>query len=101
MAMQPVIGCSYSLSASQIDDEFPATAVFLQETSDNRFDGVHSQPVPPVNQRVAANELLHKGLIKVWFAWVIQFGNTSFGDDTAIICLRLIFLVLQLPTHPC
>ena len=51
------------------------------------LNGMHAQPITPVDERVSPDEFLDERLIKIGFVGHEQLGNASLRDYTAVICL--------------
>lgn len=69
---------SYSLAAAQIHNNFGYMSILLEETENYLLDGVHSQPVTPVDEWISPHVLVYKGLVEVWFIWEVQLGHALF-----------------------
>lgn len=78
---------SYSLSTPKIHYHLPFAIVFLKESFDDLLDGMHSQPISTIDKRVAADILGSKWLVKIWLVAQVQFRDTSFRHNTAVVCL--------------
>jgi hypothetical protein len=55
--------------------------------SDDLLNSMHPEPIAAIDERVSPGILLDEWLIKVRFVGEIQLSYTSFGDDTAVVCL--------------
>ena len=56
---------SCSLSTSQIDDDFLLGVVFFKESTNDLLDGVHSKPVPTIDEWIAPDECWSKWLVVI------------------------------------
>jgi hypothetical protein len=62
--------------------------VFSEKLSNDLLDGMHAEPVAPVDQGISSCELGHEGFVIVWLIWKVELGDTSFGDNGTVIRLR-------------
>lgn len=58
---------TYSLSATQIDNDLWLAVVFFKKASHDLLDGMHSKPIASVDERVAADISRTERLIVVRF----------------------------------
>jgi hypothetical protein len=78
---------SYSLSTSQVYDDFWSSIFLFEKLANYLFYRVHTQPIASVDEWVPSNELRHKWLIVVRLIAKIKFGYAPLGHDAAIVGL--------------
>lgn len=82
-----LIAESYSLSTAQIYNHFGLSVILTQESMDHLLDSMNSHTVAAVDEWVTSNVCWSERLVKVWLIAEIQLGDTSFGNDAAVVCL--------------
>jgi len=55
--------------------------------TDDSLNRIHTKPVTPVDERVSPGKFENEGLVKIRLVRVIQLGNASFRDYTAVVRL--------------
>jgi hypothetical protein len=78
---------TYSLSTSQIHNDFWFAVVLVKELTHDLLDGVHTKPIASIDEGIAAHIFGREWLIVVGFLGEVQFGYTSFGHDAAVVGL--------------
>jgi hypothetical protein len=81
---------THSLSATQVHNDFPFTIIFLKKLTNDLLDGVHTQPVPTVDEWVAAHVFWRERFVVVRLTAQVQLGYASLGDNAAVIGLFLV-----------
>ena len=75
------------LSTTKIDHIILLLRVLLNERLHDMLDGMHTQPVSPVDERCSPLKLLYKKSKKLRFIWEIELFHAALGHNATIVCL--------------
>ena len=78
---------SYSLSTAQIYNHFRLSVILAKESMNHLLDSMDSHTVAAVDERVTSNVCGSEWLVKVRLVAEVQLGDTSLGNDAAVVRL--------------
>jgi hypothetical protein len=78
---------SYSLSTAQVYNNFRLPVILTKKSMNHLLYRMNSHTVAAINEWVTPNIRGGERLVEVWFITEVQLGDTSFGNDAAVVRL--------------